>query len=186
MRRVPVGSGILIVDRVTSPEEHRVTDLPEQDLLTTIAEVSAAFVGFSMVVGLLRSAPSNRTRVLSIRDVAETSLVIVGAPLAPALIHGFGLPADVAYRFPSLVLSVAWIAMTLVAINRFTRAGVFGALPGVLWFGPLSQIVAHPLLWWNVLSPDSLSGPRYTVVLVIFLAFAGLSFVVATFHERDE
>ena len=48
--------------------------LSQQDLLSTLAEVSAAFVGFSMIVSLFRSSAVSKSRVLSVRDVAETSL----------------------------------------------------------------------------------------------------------------
>lgn len=112
--------------------------LSQQDLLSTLAEVSAAFVGFSMIVSLFRSSADSKSRVLSVRDVAETSLVIAGAALAPILVFEFGLPEESAWGLPSAVLSIAWLSMTFVALRRFARSGGLGTLPTV------------PLVWPNI------------------------------------
>jgi len=51
------------------------------EILVTVAEVAAAFVGFSMVVGLLSpGSPDSQQRFNAIRDVAEISLITVGGP----------------------------------------------------------------------------------------------------------
>ena len=62
--------------------------LEQHDLLLTIAEVAAAFVGFSMIVAALRSQPSGGdARFHSVRDVVETGLYVVAAAFLPLIVH---------------------------------------------------------------------------------------------------
>jgi len=164
--------------------EHALNEFPQQDLFMTIAEVGAAFVGFSMVVGLLRPDSSDRARFHSLRDVAEVSLIAIAAALLPVLVHSFGWSPERTWRFASLAFSVAWLGVTFLAIRRFVRASLRPGAAKVLWFGPTFAVVANALLWWNVLNPDQTAGPRYAVALILLLVFAGLSFIAATFHER--
>ena len=53
----------------------RLNPLPHENLLTAMGEVAAAFVGFSLVVGVLRARSTGSTKEslsrYSMRDVAE-------------------------------------------------------------------------------------------------------------------
>ena len=137
-----------------------------------------------MVVGLLRADSGSRVRFYSIRDVAETGLITVGAALLPALIHGFGPSADLTWRFASLAFSLTWLTSLFFGVRRFSRSGFLRDVPKFLWFGPSASPIANLMLWWNVIHPDALAGARYAVALVVLLAFAGISFIAATFHGR--
>ncbi len=63
------------------------TPLPHENLLTALGEVSAAFVGFSLVVGILRSrlasSAKETRRFYATREVAENGLLAVGAAFLP-------------------------------------------------------------------------------------------------------
>ena len=72
--------------------------LPHENLLIALAEVAAAFVGFSLVVGILRARSAGSAKeargFYSMRDVAEIGLVSVFTSLLPLVIHAFGASPD--------------------------------------------------------------------------------------------
>jgi len=75
-----------------------VTLLPHENLLTTTCGVAAAFVGFSLVVSLLRPVLSgDRWQILAIRNVAEIGLIVIGSFL-PLVIHAYGWSRDHTWR----------------------------------------------------------------------------------------
>ena len=159
--------------------------LAHEGLLYTIAEVAAAFVGFSLVVGLLSGEPSDRHRFHSIRDVAEVGLTSLGAALLPAAVYAFGLDPETTWRLASGIFFVGWVAAAFVGIRRFFRSGAHREAPRFLVTGPVVTVAGNLLLCWNVLRPGPLAPARYVLALLLLLAFAGLSFISATFHGRD-
>ena len=159
--------------------------LAHEGLLFTIAEVSAAFVGFSMVVGLLSGDSSDRHRFYSIRDVAEIGLTTLGAALLPVAVHAFGLASEATWHLASALFGVGWLGSGFVGIRRFIRAGAHRNAPRFLVTGPIFSVVGILLLCWNVLLPGPLAPARYILGLLLLLAFAGLSFISASFHGRD-
>ncbi len=156
------------------------------EILVTIAEVAAAFVGFSMVVGLLRpESPDAEVRFIAIRDVAEVGLIAIGGSLAPLAAGLFVVSEPVLWRVCSLGLSAVWLAGAWSGLMRYRKL----AHP-ILQRDPVgaSTIVAlgavgNMLLWWNVISPTGAMAGRYAVALLALLAVAGLVFVAATFRS---
>ena len=158
--------------------------LVHEDFLYTIAEVAAAFVGFSMIVGLLSSDPSDRHRFYSIRDVAEVGLTSLGAALLPTAIHAFGLGPETTWRLASTLFFLGWVTAGFIGIRRSLRAGAHREAPRFLVTGPIFTVIGNLLLGWNVLLPGPLAPARYVLGLLLLLTFAGLSFISATFHGR--
>jgi hypothetical protein len=161
--------------------------LPHADLLTTIAEVSAAFVGFSLVVGVLRSrGPGSVERFLASRDVAEIGLIAVAAAFLPMALYAHGWGLEVCWRVASLGLSAAWLGSLGVAVRRRMREGV--ATPGPALVGVLLTlgVVGNGLLLANTFAPGPGSGARYITALLVFLVLAGILFIIATFTDADD
>jgi hypothetical protein len=161
-------------------------ELAQESILQTIAEISAAFVGFSLVGGLLGTGSADRYRFYSIRDVAEVGLSCLLGALLPSAIHAFGMRPEVTWRVASGVFFVLWLAAACIGISRFWRAGVQRHAPRYLWMGPFSGIAGNSLLLWNVIAPSASSPARYVLGLILLLSFAGVSFVAAVFHGRTE
>lgn len=158
--------------------------LAQESTLQTIAEIAAAFVGFSLVGGLLGTRSSDRYRFYSIRDVAEVGLSCLLGALIPSAIDAFGFEADVTWRLASGTFCALWIASAWIGISRFWRAGVQRQAPRYLWTGPFSVVAGNALLLWNVLLPSGASPARYVLSLILLLSFASLSFIAAVFHGR--
>ena len=159
-------------------------ELANESTLQTIAEISATFVGFSLVGGLLGTESTDRYRFYSIRDVAEVGLSCLLGALIPSAIHAFGFEPEVSWRLASGLFMVLWIAAAWIGVSRFWRAGVQRHAPRYLWMGPFSGIAGNLLLLWNVLAPGAASPARYVLGLLLLLCFAGMSFIAAVFHGR--
>lgn len=163
--------------------------LAHLDFLFTAAEVAAAFVGFSLVVSVFRpESASDAVRMGSLRDVAEIGLSAIAASFAPYVFHVFGSSPDAVWRASSLLFAIGGFVAFYLGYRRFSRLG--GAPP---WrTAPLFAVVSgaltslgNGLLWWNVLAPSALSGPRYVLALLLLLALAGFIFVFAAFRRPD-
>ena len=100
------------------------TPLEHKDLLALIAEVSAAFVGFSMVVGVLRPEQTGEAgRMRSMRAVAETGLIAGGGAVFALVLDSLALPHRWVWRLSGLVVAVGWLVAFTYAIRRFRAAG---------------------------------------------------------------
>jgi hypothetical protein len=159
-------------------------ELAQTSVLHTIAEISAAFVGFSLVAGLLGAGPADQYRSFSIRDVAEIGLSCLAGALLPSALHALALSPETTWRLASAAFSLAWLGGAFIGIRRFWRSEARDQAPRLLWFGPVAGLVGNLLLWWNVFSPDLAPG-RYVLALLLYLAVAGLSFIAAVFHGRN-
>ena len=152
----------------------------------TLGEVAVAFVGFSMVVGVLGSASARRRHAM--RDVAEIGLQAVLGSFLPLAIDAYGASAATTWRLASAGLLV-YAALGLgFAFRRGSRrildllrdepirsAGVIGLNLGV--FG---------LLLFNALLGGAGSGARYTTAVLLLLGIAGHQFLDATFRSHED
>ena len=167
------------------------TPLPHENLLTALGEVSAAFVGFSLVVGILRSRSASSAkearRFYATREVAENGLLAVGAAFLPLAIHAYGATIDTTWRLASagflffwgLVLGVHMWRRRGVAREGFRTEPIQTALFTVLIAGVAG------LLMVNILVGGDSSGARYVTAVLLFLAIVGLLFVYATFSDSE-
>ena len=158
--------------------------LPHENLLTALGEVAAAFVGFSLVVGILRERSSSPAKeipgVYSMRDVAEIGLTAVGASFLPLVIHGFGASPETTWRLASGALFVVGVVAVGFSVRRqgFVNLRDFKyALIGILNLGSFGLLLS------NVLMVGPTSGARYSAVVLLALTVAGVLFVSTTFWK---
>ena len=153
------------------------------DLLHTLAEVSIAFVGFSTIVAALQSGGDAAFKVYSIRDVAIVGLVVLGACVLPLVLGTFGVGHETLWRVASLALSVGWITSAVWGIRSYSRNVESSIRPKYLIVGPITGLIANPLLWYNAALPGPSAGPIYGLAVILPLVFASVSFIAAAFHE---
>lgn len=153
-------------------------------LLALIAEVSATFVGFSMVVGVLRPGESHgRARIQSMRAVAETALLAGGGALLALTLMGLDLAVETVWRVASLIVAVAWTWAFAHAVRRFRGAGS-PLVVDSLQTAVMSSVVAAAigLLLWDVVAPTGPAGGRYALALTLALVISAKRFVYAHFE----
>jgi hypothetical protein len=160
------------------------TPLPHEQVLSTLAEMSIAVVGFSMVAGIFRPESSdNEIRLFTLRDVGEIGLICAVMSALPLVVHAYGLSTDSNWRLASSVQGF-WSVVAITAALR--RRGSSPLLTfRQHWFIAsivVSLVVANfALLLTNVLNPGPLSGARYVSCMLLALTQAGFMFLLAAF-----
>ena len=155
--------------------------LPHENLLTTLGEVAVAFVGFSIVAGILRAGSIRRFHAM--RDVAEIGLLAVAAAFLPLAIHAYGTSTDVTWR----IASATYLALAALGLgNEFWRRQQLD--PDEFRGEPIRNAVyvmltvgGYGLLLFNLFLGGPGSGARYTTAVLLLLAVAGLQFLAAAF-----
>ncbi len=161
--------------------------LPLSDLLTTLGEIGAAFIGFSMIAGVLRpeSSPEMRQN-FRFRHVAEAGLGVLFVSFLPLLIHAYGANTDTTWIVAS---SICLIPATVVPIVSWREVGVLASLeaePVRTVVSLALNVLMVSLFLSNVALPAPYSGARYATVVVLLLVTAGLIFIGATFGTSKE
>ncbi len=165
--------------------------LPHENVLTALGEVGAAFVGFSLVVGMLRARSETSGKATrefySLRDVAELGLLVVGASFLPMAIHAFGLDPHTTWRLASAATILVGGLSFVLSFRRHQRFAselrakrVFSLAILVL------NLVGFSLLSANILAGGATSGARYVVAILLNLSIAGVVFVDTTFSGRHD
>jgi hypothetical protein len=164
--------------------------LSHSEVLVTLAEVSAAFVGFSIVAGVLRPTSSDaQRRFYAIRDVAEIGLVVLGGSLAPLALQLFSLSDTALWRLCSFILSISWLSSLSFAVARYRKVGALNIRVRNSVLGRIGLILigtGQVLLWWNVISPMGATSARYVSALLILLSISAILFINAVFSVRDD
>lgn len=77
--------------------------MEHQDLLQTIAEVAAAFAGFTGVISVFGHSGSSRDNwsVHGARTIIEASLFTILFAFLPFVVHGFGAGSEATWRISS-------------------------------------------------------------------------------------
>lgn len=155
--------------------------MEEKDTLLAVAEIAAAFVGFSTIVVVFRSRRSELQR-LRLRGVAEIGIAVLVGAFLPILAFGLGLGDRGPWRWSSLLFAAISLTGWLTWARSVSRAGhppAFGKRP----FAPdfLANITSQTLLWWNVVWPTQRAPARYVAALLALLLIAAMSFVTAAF-----
>ncbi len=104
--------------------------MQHQELLLTIAEVSATFVGFSGIVGVVRE----RTGKLEVRyqrhqlfQMISTGLSALAISVTPFLVAAFGFPEPMVWRISSGIYVFFGTLLSILAIYQscpYVRAGL--------------------------------------------------------------
>ena len=160
--------------------------LPYESLLQTLAELSVAFVGFSMLASVFRGSggDDHHLRFMDFRDVAEVGLIATVGSLAPQLLQAFGLSAEVTWRAASGLLGGLFAAGYALAVRRrpvsFSR--LFVRFPISSPVVTASMLAIAVLSITNVLLPSVYSGARHVLGVVLTLVVAALLFMRAAFN----
>ncbi len=163
--------------------------LPHESLLTTLGEVSAAFVGFSLVVGILSSRGSETSsqdrNFFSTRDVAELGLLAIAASFLPLTIHAYFVAADAVWQMASAGLLLLWglgLGASVWRQRGILRKVSVARLALILG----CNLAGLGLLIANLFMRGGSSGGRYVTAVLLLLVLAGLQFVSATFDGSSE
>ena len=165
--------------------------LPHENLLTALGEVSAAFVGFSLVVGVLRARSTGSMEearsLYSMRDVAEIGLHAVLMSFLPLVIHAFGASPETTWRVGSASFLAVGVFSAGASLRR--RGGWLEGLRSepilFVLLLPL-QLGAIGLTSVNLVAGGPGSGARYVGAILLALACAGVVFVNATFNSVED
>jgi hypothetical protein len=160
--------------------------LPYSDLLTTLAEVAATFVGFSMIASVIRpESDAEKKRFFRFRHVAEASVGSVFSALLPSLIFGFGVNSKDTFFYAS---AFCLVGSSIALIASWREVGVVSSLKSE----PLRTVMTLllntfivVLLFVNVISPGPHSAARYVAAVISTLIAAGLIFIGATFAAQN-
>jgi len=91
------------------------------EILSTLAEVSIVFAGFTGVVGILgfrRDNPALQGQLYQIAAMIGFSLIAALFSIVPLIVSAMGLSDTAAWRFSSLGLLVALLGWTMVGRAR--------------------------------------------------------------------
>jgi len=160
--------------------------MEQRDLLLTLGEIAAAFVGFSTIVVVFRSNRSELQR-LRLRGVAEIGIAVLVGAFVPLLVNGYGLSGSAVWRTSSLILAPVALIGWILWARTVARAGHRPAFGGGL-FAPdvVANVLGQILLWWNVISPSTGAPTRYVTALMAFLLIAAMSFVSSAFGNAEK
>ena len=161
--------------------------LPHSDLFALLAAVSATFVGFSLVIGLLQpDHPSAPIRLNLMRAVAELALISGGGAILVLMLYEFGLPKDGVWRLASLVVGLGWFVLHIFALRRLASVGSSWYKLNIVRIAPILASSGLLLVFWNVILPSEYSGSRYVAALILALITSAFLFIVSTFRNEDE
>ncbi len=158
--------------------------LPHEAILSVLAEMGIAVVGFSMVAGVLRSqSHDEQARLFTLRDVAEIGLIGAVMSAFPLVVHAYGVSVDSTWRLASGTHG-AWSVVAIAA--SVPRRGpdplsilrrhwfIMSLVSGLV----LSNFV---LIGMNLAAPSPASGARFVTCMLLGLTQAGVMFLLAAF-----
>ena len=155
------------------------------DLLTLIAEVSAAFVGFSLIIGFLQPDQEKaRIRARSMQSVAELGIIACFGALIVLVVNSFGVVAEVTWRAGGLATAILWLWLHVYAVREMKRSGPIGSsnVKYVVWVARSGIIL---LVSNTVFLPDY-AGAVHVAGLFISLVASGMLFLISTFRLSSD
>jgi hypothetical protein len=160
--------------------------LVHSELLALIAEVSAAFVGFSLIIGFLQpSQKEARIRARSMQSVAELAIIACFGALIVLVINSFGVGPELTWRAGSLATAILWLSLHVYAVREMkNQEGPIGTsnVKYVVWLTRAGMIL---LVSNTVLLPDC-AGAVYVAGLFIALVASGMLFLISTFRLSSD
>ena len=152
------------------------------DLLFVMAEIAAAFAGFSSLVAAIARRDSNDRDQLefdfrTLRNVLLLSLQAIAYALLPTVIEGQGVSSELSFRLSACVFFLAggpYLAFTLRQIpNAYSRLS--RTVPLSFWINAGAVIIAVGAQAFVGLG--LLPIHTYLIALALFLYCAGFGFV---------
>ena len=163
------------------------TTLAHESLLQLLAEISVAFVGFSMLASAFRSNRGDDfVRFADLRNVAETGLLAMIGSLLPLLLHAVGCPTEWTWRVSSAVLAVLWTAGATAANRRqgYLRDRMQARPVRIAFVHGLSALVVV-LGIANMFFPGTTSGGRHVLQVSLCILQSAQLFLLAGFEGTD-
>jgi hypothetical protein len=162
--------------------------LDHESLLQVLAEISVAFVGFSMLASVFRTNEGDdRVRFAGFRDVAETGLLATIGSLAPVVLHALGWPEASTWRVASGGLAALWAVGATASLRRNPRQAVLlyrsRVRPVRHGIVHLVTIAVALLGAYNALVPSPSSGGRHVLLVCLCLIQSAQLFLFAGFEE---
>ena len=163
-------------------------ELSHTDVLSVIAEVAAAFVGFSLAIGLLQpNQPGAKLRRHAMQSVAELAMVACGGELVVLVVKTFGWSSDLSWRVGSASTAIFWGGTFYWAIIRYGQSGYTVFTDKNIRFAALLSVLGIGLFSANAVFPTALAEPLHITGLFFALIDAGYLFLLSTFLiEADE
>jgi hypothetical protein len=164
-----------------------VQSLPHESVLQLFAEISVAFVGFSMLASVFRSSRGDDlVRFADFRNVAETGLLATLGSLAPLILHSLGCENATTWRLASGGLAVLWTLGAFAANRRqnFLRERI-KERPIRISFVHLVSAVVVLLGLTNALFPSPSLGGRHLLLLGLCLVQSAQLFLLAGFEGAE-
>ena len=157
-------------------------EIQHSELLIVLAEVSAAFIGFSLVVGLLQQDDLKANlRKQAMHSVAELAMISGGGSLVVLILAIFELQAELVWRVASAIAALLWAVTFYGATKRY-------ATPGTKWYqvekarhaGWLST-TGIILLTFNSVVTTGMSAQLHILGLFLALCTSGFLFLFSAF-----
>ncbi len=158
--------------------------MAESDFLSLIAELAAAFMGFSLVVGLLQpDDPAADVKLAAMRGVAELALVAALAALLPLLLEMFELTSSTIWRSAGGIAGVSWLVAHLLAARRFSRLGSRMITSKSTLLITVVVTVGIILFFSASLLPGNHAGALYCAATACALVCSAFLFLAAAFSD---
>jgi hypothetical protein len=162
--------------------------LPHESVLELLAEISAAFVGFSMLASVFRAnTGDDRVRFAGFRDVAETALLAMLGSVTPLLLHALDWDAERIWRAASGALAALWAVGTVFSMRRNVRVGGLGdrarSRPLRIWFVHVVTGAVVVVGFASALFPSPGSGGRHVLLVALCLVQSANLFLFAGFED---
>ena len=149
--------------------------LPELESLFTFAEIAIALAGFASLVGVVGTRRGGDHPVLDanrLRNMVDTSLMVVIFALLPVVPHEFGASDATVWRLCSALYLLAVIAFMLVAKRRQERLAA-KKIRISIWFARLLWVlgitITGTLAAGVIVAPSGRGGAIYSTALLLSL-----------------
>lgn len=158
--------------------------LPNESNLQLFAEISVAFVGFSMLASVYRASRGDDwTRFADFRNVAETGLLATFGSLTPLILNALGWTEEATWRFASGGLAIFWVLGALAANRRqnFLRERMTVRPIRIGFVHSVSGVVVI-LGFSNALYPSPSLAGRHLLMIGLCLVQSAQLFLLAGFE----
>ena len=157
-------------------------DIQHADVLAVIAEVSAAFVGFSLAIGLLQpDQPGAALRKQAMQSVAELGLIAAGGAVVILVLNTFAFDQAVTWRVGSLVTALVWGVTFFGATRRFSGTGKHWHRIEKFKYAGWLSILGVLTLGLNGIMYTPYAGAVHVAGLFLALVTSAFMFLVSTF-----
>ena len=163
-------------------------ELQHADVLAVMAEVSAAFIGFSLAIGLLQSNQSGaKFRREAMQSVAELAMVSCAGALAVLVVKTYGLSVKETWRIGSICAAALWSVTFYWARTRYAVAGYGIRTTPTVKYAAWITVLGIGIFAINAVFPTKLAGPIHITGLFLALVDSAYLFLLSTFLvDSDE